>query len=91
MTREREVRIYGQVYRIKGEDAERMDQVAEYMDRTMRDLLGDPAGGLSVKGAMLAALNITERWFEESDEEKRIITELNQRADEILNLLPDRE
>ncbi|MFO8057843.1 MAG: cell division protein ZapA [bacterium] len=89
--KEREVRIYGQVYRLKGEDPDRMDQVAEYLDRTMRDLLGDPAGGLSVKGAMLAALNITERWFEANEEDKKIITELNERADEILNLLPDRE
>ncbi len=91
MTKEREVRIYGQVYRIKGEDSERMERVADYLDHTMRELLGDPGSGLSVKGAMLAAMNVTERWFEKENEEKRLVHELNQRADEILNLLPDRE
>ncbi len=91
MSKEREVRIYGSVYHLKGEDPERVERVAEYVDHTMREVLGEPGNSLAVKDAVLAALNIAERWFEEEDEEKKLINELNQRADEILNLLPDRE
>ena len=91
MNKEREVRIYGSVYRLKGEDPERMERVAEYVDHIMREVLGEPGKSLATKDAVLAALNMAERWFEGEDEEKNLINELNQRADEILNLLPDRE
>ena len=43
MSVEKEVTIYGQVYRIKGDDPEDIEAVAEYVDRVMAELLGGPS------------------------------------------------
>lgn len=89
MTVEREVKIYGQVFRVKGDDAERIDQVAAYVDEKMAEILRSPGSGLSAKGAVLTALNIADEWHGAKRETERITLELNRRVDELLSLLPE--
>jgi len=88
MSAEREVKIYGQVYRLRGDDHERIDQVAGYVNTMMAQLLGGPGQGLSTKGAVLTALNIADEWFSYKHETERVLLELNERVDELLSLLP---
>ena len=88
MSAEREVRIYGQVYHLKGHDHQRIDRVAGYVDGMMAQLLGGPVQGLSPRGAVLTALNIADEWFSYKDEAERVIRELDARMDELLGLLP---
>jgi len=86
---EQEVRIYGQVYRVRGENPERIARVAAQVDRMMTELLGGPGQGLSAKGAVLTALNIAEESQAYREELDRIMQESSQRIDELLGLLPE--
>jgi len=86
---EREVKIYGQVYRVKGEDPDQIERAAVFVDDLMSELLGGPGQGLSTRGAVLTALNIADQWFAQRIETERIIFDLNQRVDELLGLLPE--
>jgi cell division protein ZapA len=85
---EREVKIYGQVYRVKGDDPHRIDRVATYVDNVMSELLGGPEQGLSARGAVLTALNVADEWFAKNEEWERAVSDLNERVDELLGLLP---
>ena len=89
MNPEREVTIYGQVYRVKGDDPERIDRVAAYVDNMMTGLLGGPGQGLSARGAVLSALNVADEWFAQKDELDRIVFDLVERVDELLGILPE--
>ena len=89
MSPEREVTIYGQVYRVKGDDTQRIERVAEHVDRIMTELLGGPGQGLSARGAVLTALNVADQWFAEKEELSRIIDDLGKRVDELMGLLPE--
>ena len=86
---EREITIYGQSYRVRGDNEERIDRVAEYVDTMMSQLLGGPGQGLSTRGAVLTALNVADEWFAHKEELERTIFDLNKRVDELLGLLPE--
>jgi cell division protein ZapA (FtsZ GTPase activity inhibitor) len=89
MSSELEVNVFGQVLRLKVEDRGRTERAAAFVDQKMRQLLASPAQGLSVKGAILTALEITDEWFTSQDEQERIVTDLGQRVDELIGILPD--
>ena len=89
MSAEVEVKIFGQTYKVKGDDPERINRAAEFVDGMMADLLGGPEQGLSARGAVFTALNMAEEWFSQKDELQRIIFDLGERVDELLNLLPE--
>jgi cell division protein ZapA len=89
LSNEKEVTIYGQVYRVKGDNPERIDNVAEYVDRIMTELLGGPEKGLSARGAVLTALNVADEWFAKKEEQDKIISDLSERVDELLGMLPE--
>lgn len=89
MSSEQDVRIYGQVFRVRGDDPARIARVAAQVDRMMTELLGGPGQGLSARGAVLTALNIAEDSQAYRDEVVRIIGESSQRIDELLGLLPE--
>lgn len=88
MSSEREVTIYGQVYRVKGDDPERIARVAGYIDRMMTDVLGGPGQGLNARGAVLTALNVADEWFVRGEEWDKAIGDLTERVDELLGILP---
>jgi len=86
---EREVFIYGQTYKVKGDDPRRIEAAADYLNSKMVEVLGDPSQGLSTRGAVLAALNVADEWFTTREELERIISELGGRVDELIGLLPE--
>ncbi len=89
MDSEKDVEIFGQHYRIKGDDPERIEKVAGHVDQVMSSLLGSPGQGLSTRGAVLTALNIADEWFKQKDEVEKTVFELSERMDELLSLLPE--
>lgn len=89
MSSEQEVRIYGQVYRVRGDDPERIARVAAHVDRVMVGLLGGSGQGLSTKGAVLTALNIAEESQDFRDRTEQALLESTQRIEELLALLPE--
>jgi cell division protein ZapA (FtsZ GTPase activity inhibitor) len=86
---EREVKIYGQVYRVRGDNPERIGRVAAHVDKMMTDLLGGPGHGLSTKGAVLTALNVAEEGQAYRDEVDQLLHNVRQRMEELLGLLPE--
>jgi cell division protein ZapA len=71
------VNIYGTEYPIKGEvDVEYIRQVAEYVDRKMREVDQTTTAKSSLKVAILAALNIADELFRERDEKNSLAQNL---------------
>lgn len=89
MSSEREVRIYGQIYRVRGESPEKIGRAAGYLDELMTRLLGGSGQGLSTKSAVLVALNVAEESLSYRDEVENLLHNATQRVDELLGLLPE--
>jgi cell division protein ZapA len=89
LSSEHEIEIYGQTYRIKGDDPERIDKVASYLDEMMTSLLGDPGQGLSTKNAVLVSLNVADEWHKNKEKVEKAFVDLNQRIDELLGILQE--
>ncbi len=89
MSSEHEIKIYGQTYRIKGDDPERVDKVAAYLDDVMARLLGETGQGLSTKNAVLVALNVADELHKNKEEIEKAFVGLDERTDELLGILPE--
>ena len=72
------VEIYGQEYKIKGEeDGEYMAELARHVDKRMKEVAkGIPAAGSLAKISILAALNIADELFRERDEKRRVMEDV---------------
>lgn len=85
------VRIYGAEYSVRSqEDVNRIKEVAEYVDKKMREVDKTVRVDSSLKVAILATLNITHELFRERDENKNIRHQLEDKIRE-LNTLIDRK
>lgn len=87
MSGETAVQIFGTTYVVKGEDPGRVREVADYLDRRMRELLADKPGGVSVKAAVLTALNLTDELFRAREETERLRAEVEERSQRLLAVL----
>lgn len=62
------VRILGSEYRVEADvDAARLQDMASYVDRKMRELAQDASPVASARTGVLAALNIAEELFRERE------------------------
>lgn len=62
------VRILGSEYRVEADvDAARLQDMADYVDRKMRELAQDASPVASARTGVLAALNIAEELFRERE------------------------
>lgn len=86
MKGETEIKIFGQIYTVKGEDPEYIRKVAEYVDEKMRAVLGEPEQGLTTRGAVLAALNIADELFKNRKEQENFRRDVESRSEEMLKL-----
>ena len=60
-----EVKIFGQQYQIKaGADSDHIKRVAQYVDEKMREIASATPTVDTLKIAVLAALNITDEFFQ---------------------------
>jgi cell division protein ZapA len=82
------VNIYGTEYPIKGEvDVEYIRQVAEYVDRKMREVDQTTTAKSSLKVAILAALNIADELFRERDEKNSLAQNLEAKLNGLSKLI----
>ncbi|MFQ6113263.1 MAG: cell division protein ZapA [bacterium] len=84
------INIYGTEYPIKGDaktDSEYIKQVAEYVDRKMREIDQSTQAKSSLKVAILAALNITDELFREREEKQSLLTHMRDKIKNLSNLL----
>lgn len=73
------INIYGTEYPIKSDseaNSAYIKQVAEYVDKKMREIDQNTLAKSSLKVAILAALNITDELFQERDAKKSLLDEV---------------
>jgi cell division protein ZapA len=82
------VEIYGQNYQIKaGADSEYIKNIARYVDLKMREIASGVPTVDSLKIAVLAALNITDEFFQLKRHKQDLDREFVQRTEKIQKLL----
>ena len=85
------VRIIGEEYSIRSEaPPERVREVAEHVDRTIRQVMSGGVGAVmeSHRAAILAALQITDELFKAREEAAEVDGGLEAMASELRPLLP---
>lgn len=88
-----QVNIFGEEYPLRtGGDADvkYMSQVAEHVDRSMRDIAERTPNLPTTKVAILAALNITDELFAARQEAEKKLSDVQTRARGILDWLDER-
>jgi cell division protein ZapA len=83
------VEIFGHEYKIKGhDDPEYMTQLAQYVDRKMREIAqGTPVG--SARIGILVALNIADELFKERNEKRRVMEDVDAAASKMRRKLEE--
>jgi cell division protein ZapA len=85
------VRIYGAEYPVRGyADANYIKQVADYVDKKMREVDKTIRVDSSLRVAILASLNITDELFKEQKQNALLRQQLEDKIDK-LNALIDRQ
>ena len=83
------VSIVGEEYPIRTErSAEFTRAVADYVDRTIRSVLGSGTVIETQKAAILAAMKITDELFREREEREELADEIRSLSTELKRLLP---
>ena len=73
------VNIFGSEYVLKAEgNHEHIKDIANYVDKKMRDVDKTQKINASVKVAILAALNIAEELFQEKEYRNRLLDQINE-------------
>ncbi len=85
------VRIYGAEYPVRGyADANYIKQVADYVDKKMRDVDKNIRVDSSLRVAILASLNITDELFKEREQNELLRQQLEDKIIK-LNALIDKQ
>ena len=85
------VNIYGEEYPIRSEgDVDYIREVAEYLDRKMRDIAENVPNKSPGRVAILAALNITDELFRERNKKDTEISSVEKRANDIISMLDEK-
>lgn len=88
MKKDVKVEIFGQSYVIRGEaEQEYTLQLADYVDRKMREISSKTTVNSSLKVAILAALNITDELFQLSQQQKADSELIEKKTSALLTLL----
>ena len=83
-----QVEIFGQSYQIKaGADPEYIKNIARYVDLKMREIASGTPTVDSLKIAVLAALNITDEFFQVKRQKQDVDREFLQRTEKISKIL----
>jgi cell division protein ZapA len=83
-----QVEIYGQNYQIRaGADPEYIQNIARYVDIKMREIASGTPTVDSLKIAVLAALNITDEFFQLRRQKQDVDREVEQRTEKLNKIL----
>jgi len=85
------IRIFGSEYTVRSEeDAERVKEVASYVDKKMREVDNQVRVDSSLKVAILACINITGEYFAEKEKNEKLRIKLQEKMNK-LNYLIDQK
>ena len=83
-----EVKIYNQTYHIRGEgDGAYIQQLAEYVDRRMKEVSAGTMTADSLRVAILAALNIADELYKLKTTMEQLDSTISERSTEFAQLL----
>lgn len=83
-----QIEIYGQTYQVKaGADPDYIKNVARYVDAKMREIAAGTPTVDSLKIAVLAALNITDEYFQLKRSKQDVDREIERRTENLNQLL----
>jgi len=83
-----EVKIYNQTYTIKGDgDGEYIQQLADYVDRRMKEISSGTLTADSLRVAILTALNIADELYKMRCKLEQLDSTLTERSAECSELL----
>lgn len=82
------VNIYGQEYPIKSDaDATYVQQIAEYVDRKMKEVAEKVPARIHSQLAVLTALNIADELFKEREEKEKKLSEVEEKTQSLIEWL----
>jgi cell division protein ZapA len=82
------VNIYGQEYPIKSEaDATYVQQIAEYVDRKMKEVAEKVPARIHSQLAVLAALHIADELFKEREDKEKKLSEVEEKTQSLIEWL----
>jgi cell division protein ZapA len=82
------VNIYGQEYPIKSEaDATYVQQIAEYVDRKMKEVAEKVPARIHSQLAVLTALNIADELFKERIDKEKKLSEVEEKTQSLIEWL----
>jgi cell division protein ZapA len=85
------VNIFGEEYSIRGtDDPEYIQSVADYLNKTMRVIASKNKNMPPIRIAVLAALNLAGELFDEKKNKDADLSEMKNRAENILGMLDER-
>ncbi len=89
MAATRKVEIYGQGYSLRGEagNEKELEELAAYVDETMRRIAAGTPTVDTLKISILAAVHLTHELFEARRQMERLEEEINKRADKLGSIL----
>jgi len=83
-----QVEIYGQSYKIRASaDSEYIRNIARYVDIKMREIASGTPTVDSLKIAVLAALNITDEFFQMKRQKQDVDKEVERRTEKLNKIL----
>jgi cell division protein ZapA len=83
-----EVNILGHDYTVKTDaDTEYIQEIARYVDKKMGEIVRNTKTVSTLNTAILAALNIADDLFKEKEKREELITEVENRSEEIVKTI----
>ncbi len=85
------VEIFGQEYKIKGAgDPQYIYKIAGYVDKKMREIAHTSGIMSQSKIAILTALNIADELFQIKEEEERVQSKVDKKAERLSEIFDDK-
>ena len=82
------VNIYGQEYPIKSDaDATYVQQIAEYVDRKMKEVAEKVPARIHSQLVVLAALHIADELFKEREDKEKKLSEVEEKTQSLIEWL----
>jgi len=82
------VNIYGQEYPIRSDaDATYVQQIAEYVDRKMKEVAEKVPARIHSQLAVLAALHIADELFKEREDKEKKLSEVEEKTQSLIEWL----
>ncbi|MCJ7459084.1 MAG: cell division protein ZapA [candidate division Zixibacteria bacterium] len=82
------VNIYGQEYPIRSDaDAAYVQQIAEYVDRKMKEVAEKVPARIHSQLAVLTALHIADEFFKEREDKEKKLSEVEEKTQSLIEWL----